>query len=72
MLDHDIVFRHEGQMYVADFLGKNAVISMKVYTLVEVQHAKQAFEFIGNAGFRSHHKVVHMLQDGNISKICHC
>jgi hypothetical protein len=76
-MDHkDIEFRREGKLYIADweendYVDHGAVLATvkdneAKYTKHEVEKAKEAYEFIRNAGFPSEEEAIHLIEDRNI------
>ena len=39
------------------------------YTKAEVENAKEAYEFLKNAGYPSEKEATHMVQDGNVTDV---
>ena len=69
----DIVFHRGDGMFVADweqywkaYATTNAV---PLYTKVEENRAKQAYELLRTSGFPSVGEAIHLLQDGNITAL---
>jgi hypothetical protein len=80
--DRDLVFKRRGKLYLGDFSdwinqsGDDSKLSLMttrekehLYTKKEVQKARDAREFLKNAGFPSEREAIHMIRDGNIENV---
>jgi hypothetical protein len=80
--DRDIVFRRKGKLYLGEFSdwinqdegeSKLSLVTTRerehLYTKKEVQKARDAREFLKNAGYPSECEAIHMIRDGNIENI---
>jgi hypothetical protein len=69
MPEADIVFNHKAGMYVADWSQYRDIFTTTtntIYTKVQEEQAKQAYELLRTSGFPSIAEAIHLLQDGNI------
>lgn len=75
--DRDITFRRDGKLYIAEWEldsdeDEYGVVMATVkeneaqYTRREVERAKEAFEFVKNAGYPSEDEAIHLIEDGNL------
>ena len=86
MGDEDLIFYKKNKLYVADFtpwikdgdlsqarqpLSLATIKSEINLTKKEKCNAKEAMEFVRNAGYPSEKEAIHMVRDGNIRDIPH-
>ena len=76
MTNGDLVFKQQGKVYVADMsewaIHPNFATTIEnenQYTKAEVEKAKEAYEFMRNAGYPSEEEATHMVQDGNVTDV---
>ena len=80
--DRDLIFKRRGKLYHGGFsdwinldgdASKLLLMTMQdkehLYTKKEVQKARDAKEFLKNAGYPSEREAIHMIRDGNIDNI---
>lgn len=71
MPEKDVEFKKEGKHYIAKWTEMRSIHTTVVeneglYTKVEIQRAKEAYDLSKNAGYPSQTEAIHLLQDGNI------
>ena len=74
MPDGDLVFKREGKFYMADmsdWMSTNVNLTTvtdreNLYTSKEINLAKEAWDFVKNAGYPSLKETIHMVNDGNV------
>ena len=69
MPEADIVFNRKAGMYMADWSQYRNIFTTTtntIYTKVQEEQAKQAYELLRTSGFPSIREAIHLLQDGNI------
>lgn len=78
MKDRDLEFKRRGKLYVADFsdwanmngyVYHTAAQREARFTKKEVMKAREAGEFIRNAGYPSEAEAIHLVHDGNIQNV---
>jgi hypothetical protein len=67
--DHDIDFVRRGKMCIANWEEVLSVFVTTVYTKAEELHAKKAYELLCTSGYPSMTEAIHLVEDGNISRM---
>jgi len=66
--ERDIVFSRRDKLYVADFDVPTVAVT-RAHTKAEEARAKAAYEIIHNCGYPSQAEAIHLIQDGNFTRM---
>ncbi len=62
-------FRRKGKLYIVDFAEQRPVYITCVYMKAEEERAKRAYELVQNRRYPSYQEAIHLVEDGNTSKL---